>query len=537
MKQLLSSSIAAPGFFGLNTQESSVTLSSGFALQADNCIIDAGGRLGARKGYTYKTSSGGTGANIEGIHDFVGDTGHVDYISWGNNKLYKGLNTLTELSLPSGYTITDNNWSAATLGGVVYLVQSGHTPLKISSALVVTEHNQGGGANHALPQVAWITTAFGRLFAAGEATDKHTLHISDTLAGNFSEGSVDGATINFQKIWTNGGDEIVSAHGFNGRLVVFCKRSIVILDDSNNTDLIFNTTDASLRVVEILDNVGCVSHESIQAVGDDIYFLSSTGLRSLNRVIQEKSNPISDLSVNVRDEVVSLVSTTTVVNVKSVYSAANAFYLLIYPDSKLIYCFDTRGRLENGGLRVTKWVDSLVLSSVSASNGDLYFGFEDGIAEYDSYQDNGSSYYMAYKTNYFDLDLPTTNKILKTVGVTVVGGSGQNFSIKAGTDYDDQPRSYNRSIKQSVVTEYGESDYGPSTSGDSYDYVDLGGITQTVTTVAGDAKFTGGGSTDRIKVAVGGQGSVLQLGFEAYIDGDELSIQKFDVYVKQGKTN
>ena len=51
------------------------------------------------------------------------------------------------------------------------------------------------------------------------------------------------------------------------------------------------------------------------------------------------------------------------------------------------------------------------------------------------------------------------------------------------------------------------------------------------------ADYTGGGLTDHIKVAVGGQGNVLQLGFEAYINGDPLSIQKFDVYVKQGRTN
>ncbi len=32
-------SIAAPGFFGLNIQESAVSLSSGFALEANNCVI------------------------------------------------------------------------------------------------------------------------------------------------------------------------------------------------------------------------------------------------------------------------------------------------------------------------------------------------------------------------------------------------------------------------------------------------------------------------------------------------------------------
>ena len=39
-------SIAAPGFYGLNTQDSPLDLASGFALNATNCIIDQYGRIG-----------------------------------------------------------------------------------------------------------------------------------------------------------------------------------------------------------------------------------------------------------------------------------------------------------------------------------------------------------------------------------------------------------------------------------------------------------------------------------------------------------
>jgi hypothetical protein len=35
---------------------------------------------------------------------------------------------------------------------------------------------------------------------------------------------------------------------------------------------------------------------------------------------------------------------------------------------------------------------------------------------------------------------------------------------------------------------------------------------------------------------LGGNGTVMQLGLEADIDGNPLSIQKIDVYVKGGKT-
>ena len=45
------STISAPGFMGLNTQDSSLDLAQGFALVANNCVIDQYGRIGARKGW------------------------------------------------------------------------------------------------------------------------------------------------------------------------------------------------------------------------------------------------------------------------------------------------------------------------------------------------------------------------------------------------------------------------------------------------------------------------------------------------------
>ena len=52
MRPLQTASVSAPGFLGLNSQESSVQLSSGFALKAQNCIIDKYGRIGSRRGWT-----------------------------------------------------------------------------------------------------------------------------------------------------------------------------------------------------------------------------------------------------------------------------------------------------------------------------------------------------------------------------------------------------------------------------------------------------------------------------------------------------
>ena len=72
-KPLMIYGISAPGFFGLNTQDSPLTLVSGFASIATNCVIDQYGRVGSRKGWSrVNSSSGNLGANNVGvIHELV----------------------------------------------------------------------------------------------------------------------------------------------------------------------------------------------------------------------------------------------------------------------------------------------------------------------------------------------------------------------------------------------------------------------------------------------------------------------------------
>jgi len=51
------SQVSAPGFYGLNTQDSPLDLQAGFALVAKNCIIDQYGRIGSRKGWNIVNAS------------------------------------------------------------------------------------------------------------------------------------------------------------------------------------------------------------------------------------------------------------------------------------------------------------------------------------------------------------------------------------------------------------------------------------------------------------------------------------------------
>jgi hypothetical protein len=93
----------------------------------------------------------------------------------------------------------------------------------------------------------------------------------------------------------------------------------------------------------------------------------------------------------------------------------------------------------------------------------------------------------------------------------VIGGSGDAVAIKWGFDYKENYNSETKLLDIGVVYEYNIGEYNI-------------------------AEFSNGVVLDQFQINAGGTGAVLQLGLEAELNGDPLSIQKIDVYVAQGKT-
>lgn len=114
--------IGAPGFKGLNTQDSPVTQDPAFASIAENAVIDKFGRIAARKGLKKITDSAtplGSSDGIETIFEYVDESGDKVVFSAGNNKVFTGTSTLTDVT-PSGYTPTANNWKIVNFNNHAY---------------------------------------------------------------------------------------------------------------------------------------------------------------------------------------------------------------------------------------------------------------------------------------------------------------------------------------------------------------------------------------------------------------------------------
>ena len=122
-------------------------------------------------------------------------------------------------------------------------------------------------------------------------------------------------------------------------------------------------------MADVIAGVGCVARDSVQATGGDLIFLSDTGVRSLGRLIQEKSLPMRDLTKNVRDDLLKdlqqeRLNVGSLKEVRSIYSEINAFYLLSFPSTETVYCLDMRQPLEDGSARITQWYNYQATSVV-----------------------------------------------------------------------------------------------------------------------------------------------------------------------------
>ena len=506
-QQLQNITVAAPGFYGLNTEDSPIGGNPSFASIADNCVIDKLGRIGAREGWEEVSTNGssvlGTSRGIETVYEYIDSSGDKYILSAGNNKIFTGTTTLTDAT-PTGYTPTANNWKVVTLNDHVYLFQRDHEYVLGSDhegSFVLEEHSAHTHATGTPPEANEVLAAYGRLWAADVTGNKHTVYWSDLLNGHHWSGGTSGS-LDVTTVWPTGFDEITALAAHNGFLIIFGKKSILVYSGA--------TSPASMTLVDTVEGVGCIARDSVQHTGKDILFLSNSGVRSFERVIQEKSLPMRDISKNVRTDLMSLVVLQSN-PIKSVYSSDNAFYVLTLPDSNTAYCFDMRTPLEDGSQRATTWSSLYPLSFTVLEDGTVYIGKEDGIVKYSGYLDGTEKYEMRYFSNPLDFGNTSNLKFLKKFNLTIIGGQSTPTTLNWGYDYAQNYTKQAFIFGTGTLAEYGIAEY--NTTGE----------------------YTSSILINTPKVNTSGSGEVVTIGLEAEINDAQFSIQKIDIHALLGR--
>lgn len=506
-------SLVSPGRFGLNKQNEAALLGPEWATEAYNAVFDISGRLTARKGWTGVTTTPMTGTPIvDVIHDYKRENGSSTVISAAGSKIWSGTTAPSDVTGTATVTVGDN-WQFLNFIDACIGVQQTEQPIV----------STGGNFSDVVASAGTAPTgncglaAFGRLWIAD--SDKQTIKYSDLLSYTAWSGGSAG-NIDMTSVWPSGMDEIVALAAYNKHLVVFGKNTIVLYTES--TAGVLGIDPADIYVSDTIMGTGCIARDSVQQIDNgDILFLSANGVQSLQRLIQERSNPIMNISMNVRDYLLAYISGETANEIRSIYAPKEGFYLLILPTSQRVFCFDTRYRLEDGTYRVTEWA-SRIKSGARTNDNNIYLSLAHlggRIGTYSGYNDRSSSniavsYDFKYNSGWLNLGEEASSyiKILKTINGTVLSGvAGDTMNVL--WDFD-----FNNSFDSTTVT-----------------FDNTGGAGEWGIGEWGIMEWGGGASLQRFSVPATGSGQYIKIGINIPIDQDTFVLQQINLYAKIGR--
>ena len=136
---------------------------------------------------------------------------------------------------------------------------------------------------------------------------------------------------------------------FNGKLIIFCDKVIIIYTGAE-------VIHQPIHPGRYNHGVGCIPRDTVVNIGNDILFLSDTGVRSLSSVLVQKSAPLNDVSKNVRDRLMQDVALNNSNDwVKSGYNELMVNISLVSRCLVKSWVFDLKQKLEDGSHRVTTW--------------------------------------------------------------------------------------------------------------------------------------------------------------------------------------
>ncbi len=458
--------LIAPGFRGLNT-ELATSFGTGdpfWAVVLQNAVFDDNGRIALRKGWRDQTTTAITGTpDMWVLHEFLRDDGTVTLITkTSGDEIHESTDDGATWSDISGaISTTSDDWVFVNLADKLYATAPGHKIWQYTGTGTFTQITSSNVSNGVL------LAAFGRLWAGRDASS--VVDFSGLLDGTdwttTSHGQFDTANA-----WTQGSDVVKGIAAFGATLLVFGGEQILMYVDGSGS--ILGVDPTQMYVVDTIEGSGLLHKNSIIKIGEgDVWYISEIGVQSIKRVVQEKTNPTTAVSANIRSLITSLNTAHigSAGGVRGLYSKNNNFALFIYPESNTVLMFDTKRELEDGAYRAAEWTGLDFFGGLVRRNGDILFGLTAGnIAKYDLYRDDGTAgtptkFDMIYASPWLDFgaDLHNRIKIVKQFYVIIYGH--QTLTATARWAFDFRPLEFSETFtNDSEVSggEFGAGEFG-----------------------------------------------------------------------------
>ena len=407
-----------PQLGGLNTSVSPLILDAKYLTRATNVLYDHIGSRQKRGGILYlnETSAApleSSGSNtIMGMFDFkkISTTGVETrvLVCHSDGKIYKmddfdgswdsiSLGPFT-VDIPVDYAVLRQ---AATTVDTLIMANGEETPQTWNQDSTGT--SDLGDAPVAGFYPAYIESHRSRLFAAGVPSYPYRVYYSAAYKYN-DWTTVDDA--GYLDVIDRLGSKVTGLHGgFFGYLIIFTEESAYQLAGSSITDFVLTP----------LFNIGTISNASVVQVGNDLYFVSSKGIHSLQTTDKYGDVEATYLSAPIQTDFNALNKN------RLKYCCGEAFEELNY----IIWSFTGTGQTYNNicfvydyiGDRWSTWdginASSLVVSYNNSGKRELLAGNYDGFVNRlnrITYADNGEAYTMTWSTPFLNFGDPILDK-------------------------------------------------------------------------------------------------------------------------------
>lgn len=447
--------VNTPGRWGINRQEENAILPLNYCVRAKNSVIDSAGRIAIRNGWQNQTSTPIAGSPaVRNVHRYIDNSlatpAEEDIVVWDG-----GIGN--DISNPAGNDISGTLVDAA---GDWYLVNFNNLCIGASDGAKLAVYDGTGTfteiAGSPVTNGIVIATT-GRVWTVSE--NGTTLHYSDLLDHtSFPAENV----VDLLSVWGQT-DRVTGLAFFNSALIIFAERQIVFYTDGQGSELGIDPT--LMYVSDSMENVGCISHWTIQAAGeDDLIFVSDHGITSIGRLIAERSNPTVTLTEKVRDFLTSQLAIQTNKNrLRAAFNDRGGYYVLSIPDASIAFYLSMKHRYQDEMGRllapVLEW--DLAPTALNIIDGSLYTGNPGLVGRYTGNTDNGSAYDWEFKLPWSDFDQQGLLLIPKVLGAIILTEAQITVSFSWEFDFTGAVRTSQVTTPDigAAAAEFGEAEW------------------------------------------------------------------------------
>lgn len=376
---------------------------------------------------------------ITSLYEFFKSDGTSEILSISNGKLNKGLDGLiTPVAGAIGEKANFLSYKNRTLKDVVLIADGGKLKYYDGSVKEVTPHVPTDGTNGTpaenadpgqndlvyLSNFRCMTMKKDRLYAAAHPEVKNRVSFCyfDTYLG-YAVYDYWPSTY-FIDVPVDDNDQITALKPFRDALIIFCKRSVWAL-------LGEGPTMADYQLIKINVQKGCISPDSVQVVGNNLFYLGEDAVYSLFSTDKAYVSA-KEVSTNIGP---ILKGIGTADKSKAVAAYFDNRYYLSFP-SGLTIVFDST-------LECWMTFTNIQANSFLEHNGELYFSTNRGyIQRFDDnvFSDDGRIIPFVMKTKLVDFKLPINTKKIRRMWVLAKQHQGYTSTMSLDAIVDQFQR-------------------------------------------------------------------------------------------------